>query len=362
MSYILEALKKAQAERQLGSAPTIHALPLHGAAETSPAPRRRAIWAGAALAVVALAAVGIWRADLFGAKSAAPLDARALVAAPGQDGGAATEATGVAPASPPAAQGGAVGAPAGQGVAVGVSAPAGQGVAVSALTGQGVAVGAAVQGGQSGAPGVSNTARDAGARAAGGGSVRMPSGGVSAATSEPAVAQSPTRSPTMTPGGLAQSAVVAASPAASAATRSVRGGEAALAPARSSGAATAAGVAATAAPSASGAVPAVVANVRAGAAAHPQRGEASVGAAPGATQASADVPYARELPDAIQRQLPTLSFGGYIYSSNPADRLVLVDKVLRHEGEEVAPGLVLEKLLPKAAVVNFKGVRYRVAY
>jgi general secretion pathway protein B len=60
--------------------------------------------------------------------------------------------------------------------------------------------------------------------------------------------------------------------------------------------------------------------------------------------------------------VPRVSFGGYMYSANPADRLLLVDKALRHEGEEVAPGLVLEKLLPKAAVMNYRGVRYRVAY
>ena len=51
-----------------------------------------------------------------------------------------------------------------------------------------------------------------------------------------------------------------------------------------------------------------------------------------------------------------------MYSANPADRLLLVDNALRHEGEEVAPGLVLEKLMPKAAVMNFRGIRYRVAY
>lgn len=51
-----------------------------------------------------------------------------------------------------------------------------------------------------------------------------------------------------------------------------------------------------------------------------------------------------------------------MYSNNPADRLVLIDKVLRHEGEEVAPGLVLEKLLPKAALMNYRGTRYKVAY
>jgi general secretion pathway protein B len=70
----------------------------------------------------------------------------------------------------------------------------------------------------------------------------------------------------------------------------------------------------------------------------------------------------RDLPEAIQRTIPPITFGGYMYSKNPADRLLLIDKSLRHEGEEVAPGLVLEKLLPKAAVMNFKGYRYRVPY
>ena len=75
-----------------------------------------------------------------------------------------------------------------------------------------------------------------------------------------------------------------------------------------------------------------------------------------------NLPSLRELPDAIRASVPQVAFGGYMYSANPADRLILVDKVLRHEGEEVAPGLVLEKLLPKAAVMNYKGYRYLVPY
>ena len=70
----------------------------------------------------------------------------------------------------------------------------------------------------------------------------------------------------------------------------------------------------------------------------------------------------QSLPDAIQREVPKVTFGGYIYSPNPAERLLLVDKMLRREGEEVAPGLVLERLLPKAAILNFRGYRYRVGY
>jgi general secretion pathway protein B len=92
---------------------------------------------------------------------------------------------------------------------------------------------------------------------------------------------------------------------------------------------------------------------------------APAAAAPRAAVAPApedSLPYLHQLPDAIQREVPRVSFGGYMYSANPADRLLLVDKALRHEGEEVAPGLLLEKLLPKAAVMNYRGVRYRVAY
>ncbi|WEF35807.1 general secretion pathway protein GspB [Pseudoduganella chitinolytica] len=69
-----------------------------------------------------------------------------------------------------------------------------------------------------------------------------------------------------------------------------------------------------------------------------------------------------DLPEPIRRAIPPFSMDGYMYSANPADRLILIDKVLRREGDEVAPGLVLEKLLPKGAVFSFRGYRYRVAF
>lgn len=85
-------------------------------------------------------------------------------------------------------------------------------------------------------------------------------------------------------------------------------------------------------------------------------------AVPPTPAAEESVPGMRDLPEPIQRQIPAIAIGGYIYSKNPADRLLLIDKVLRHEGEELAPGLVLEKLQPKAAIFSFKGYRYRVPY
>ena len=85
-------------------------------------------------------------------------------------------------------------------------------------------------------------------------------------------------------------------------------------------------------------------------------------AVPPTPAAEESVPGMRDLPEPIQRQIPAIAIGGYIYSKNPADRLLLIDKVLRHEGEELVPGLVLEKLQPKAAIFSFKGYRYRVPY
>jgi general secretion pathway protein B len=82
--------------------------------------------------------------------------------------------------------------------------------------------------------------------------------------------------------------------------------------------------------------------------------------APAATEEN--IRFAKDLPQEIQQQLPRVGFGGYMYSDNAADRLVLVDKTLRHEGEEIAPGLMLEKLLPKGAVLNYRGTRYRVGF
>lgn len=85
-------------------------------------------------------------------------------------------------------------------------------------------------------------------------------------------------------------------------------------------------------------------------------------AAPAPAPDEDSAPPLSQLPEAIQREVPKIAVGGYIYSANPADRLLLIDKVLRREGEEVAPGLVLEKLLPKAALMNYRGYRYRLPY
>lgn len=70
----------------------------------------------------------------------------------------------------------------------------------------------------------------------------------------------------------------------------------------------------------------------------------------------------RELPEHIQREIPPLAVGGYIYSGSKADRSVLINKRLLREGDEVAPGLTLETMQPNGMIFSYKGYRYRTGY
>ena len=95
-------------------------------------------------------------------------------------------------------------------------------------------------------------------------------------------------------------------------------------------------------------------------------GEPAPGESPAASATPAPAPtriaLLQELPAQIQREIPTLAINGYIYASNPADRSVLINNRLRREGDTLAEGFVLEKLLPREMVLNYRGYRYRVSY
>jgi general secretion pathway protein B len=252
MSYILEALKKAQAERQLGATPTIHAPTLDGGAGV---PRGVAIRKPLAIAIGVMAAVIVLLLVLVFRQQAAPVNAQAPAT--------------LSPAS--AAQ-----------PPVAVQPPA-----TAAL-----------------AP---------------------------VAPQQPASAALPPAT---------QQPVIAAPP-------SVAAQQSAPAVPAQAGHAVPAGRSDMAATTASRNAAAPVLKAE---------------QAPAPPPAQAEVTQTlRDLPEPIQRAIPQITFGGYMYSKNPADRMVLIDKVLRKEGDEVAPGLVLEQLLPKGAVFSFRGYRYRVS-
>ena len=78
--------------------------------------------------------------------------------------------------------------------------------------------------------------------------------------------------------------------------------------------------------------------------------------APQATQAP--VFAQADLPPAVREQLPTLQLAGVTYSTNPLYRMVIVNGQVLHEGDQAAPGLVLERIEPNRTVWAFRGYRY----
>jgi general secretion pathway protein B len=65
-----------------------------------------------------------------------------------------------------------------------------------------------------------------------------------------------------------------------------------------------------------------------------------------------------ELPPALRESLPALSVRGFVYSEDPGSRMVVINDRMLQEGDEVAPGLKLERIQPDGAVLSAKGYRF----
>lgn len=51
-----------------------------------------------------------------------------------------------------------------------------------------------------------------------------------------------------------------------------------------------------------------------------------------------------------------------MYSPKPADRILIINGQVLHEGDKIAPDLVLQQIRLKGALLSFKGYRYTVAF
>ncbi|MES2785171.1 MAG: general secretion pathway protein GspB [Pseudomonadota bacterium] len=78
---------------------------------------------------------------------------------------------------------------------------------------------------------------------------------------------------------------------------------------------------------------------------------------PATTAAAVTAPAVGLPPDA-----PRLAINGGVYSSSKAQRMLIVNGQVYNEGNEIAAGVVLEEIRNKTAVVRFRGSRYTVEY
>jgi general secretion pathway protein B len=90
------------------------------------------------------------------------------------------------------------------------------------------------------------------------------------------------------------------------------------------------------------------------------RADAAVAPPASAPAKATRLPTLRELPPALQRELPALALGGSMYSAQASQRLVIVNGQVFHEGGQPAPELTIEQIRPKSLVLRFRDQRFEL--
>ncbi|MEK8033444.1 general secretion pathway protein GspB [Ideonella sp. DXS29W] len=258
MSYILDALKRAEAERERGQVPGLHAQPLDSTqGPSSPPGLPRWGWIAGGGTVLVIVAALAWR---MGADANAPLPVPMLPTPAAAPAALPAETTvAMAPTTPPAAEP--------------VQAPPPQPAVAEATA---------------------------------------PPAPVPAAPMAPAALPEPHRAP----------AIVATPPTSAGPTPPVAARKEPAAPA--------------------------VARV-------------PPAAAPTDT-APAAIPLWSELPASVRQQMPAWAVTGSVYSEDASSRFIMLNGEVVKEGSQPSPGVTIERIEPKSAVLRFKGQRFRLPY
>ncbi|WP_048438877.1 general secretion pathway protein GspB [Caenimonas sp. SL110] len=84
---------------------------------------------------------------------------------------------------------------------------------------------------------------------------------------------------------------------------------------------------------------------------------------PGARAGTAAIAAATTPPaSGLPADAPKLAINGGVYSTNKAQRMLIVNGQVYNEGNEIAAGVVLDEIKNKTAVLRYRGSRYTVAY
>ncbi len=77
-------------------------------------------------------------------------------------------------------------------------------------------------------------------------------------------------------------------------------------------------------------------------------------------QDTAAIPLLDELPAAVRKGIPELSFAGHVYADEPAKRLIIINNRIVREGAMVSNGLSLETIEANSVVLQYETVLFRV--
>lgn len=85
-------------------------------------------------------------------------------------------------------------------------------------------------------------------------------------------------------------------------------------------------------------------------------------AASGALDAAQRLPTLAELPEATRRELPALAVGGAMYADQAAVRIVILNGQVVHEGDRLAPDLLVQQIRRNSVVLNFRGQVFEIGF
>ena len=84
-------------------------------------------------------------------------------------------------------------------------------------------------------------------------------------------------------------------------------------------------------------------------------------AAAAASAVAEPLPW-RQLPEATRQRIGPLAVSGAMHSPDPASRLLIVNGQVAREGDTLAPGVVLQEIQPRSALLLVQGQRVLLSY
>lgn len=79
-----------------------------------------------------------------------------------------------------------------------------------------------------------------------------------------------------------------------------------------------------------------------------------------ASAAPTRLPTLAELPEAQRREVGSLSLGGAVHAEQPAMRIVILNGQVFHEGDRLAPDLLVQQIRLKSVVLSLRGQRFEL--
>ena len=72
------------------------------------------------------------------------------------------------------------------------------------------------------------------------------------------------------------------------------------------------------------------------------------------------VPHLQELPALLQQAIPDMSFAGHVYSSNPAQRSVIINGSAMGEGDLIIGDLRIDEITSNGVIFDYQSQRFRI--